>query len=183
MKRKTLKIVVLAGLAVLLAGFVLPERLVIPVADAGAADWNHDTFWYAPWGISGTHKGIDIFADSGTPAVAASSGIVVFQGTLGRGGSVVVVLGPKWRFHYYAHMERSDARLGQWISRGAPLGTVGTTGNAAGKPPHLHYSIFTAVPYPWQARNWPRPAGIGRNRPAAASLVVEYARHVRPPRS
>jgi hypothetical protein len=29
----------------------------------------------------------------------------------------------------------------------------------------------------------PRPAGIRRHRPAAASLVVEYARHVLPPRS
>ncbi|MDH3597151.1 MAG: M23 family metallopeptidase [Rhodospirillales bacterium] len=151
--RRTLRISALAGLAVLLAGFAVPERLVVPVAGANGTDWNHGTFWYAPWGRSGVHKGIDIFADAGTPAVAASSGVVVFQGTLGRGGTVVVVLGPKWRFHYYAHMERSDVRLGQWLSPGEALGAVGTTGNAAGKPPHLHYSIFTAIPYPWQARS------------------------------
>jgi hypothetical protein len=29
----------------------------------------------------------------------------------------------------------------------------------------------------------PRPSGIRRHRPAAASLVVEYALHVIPPRS
>ena len=154
--RRTLRISALAGLAVLLAGFAVPERLVVPVAGASDRDWNHGTFWYAPWGRSGVHKGIDIFADTGTPAVAASSGFVVFRGRLGLGGNIAVVLGPKWRFHYYAHMERTDVRIGTWVWRGEPLGTVGTTGNAAGKPPHLHYSIVTPVPYPWRARGGPQ---------------------------
>lgn len=30
------------------------------------------------------------------------------------------------------------------------IGTVGTTGNAAGKPPHIQDSIMTAIPYVWQ---------------------------------
>ena len=29
------------------------------------------------------------------------------------------------------------------------LGTVGDTGNAKGKPPHLHYAITTPFPYWW----------------------------------
>ena len=66
------------------------------------------------------------------------------------------MLGPKWRFHYYAHMKRTEVRIGTWVWGGEALGAVGTTGNAAGKPPHLHYSIFTAVPYPWRARRGPQ---------------------------
>ena len=150
--RRTLWVVVLTSFAILLAGFALPERLVVPVAGASNADWNHDTFWHAPWGRSGVHKGIDIFASHQTPVVAASSGLVVFRGSFGLGGNIAVVLGPKWRFHYYAHMERVDVRFGNWVWRGEGLGAVGTTGNAAGKPAHLHYSIFTPVPYPWRAR-------------------------------
>jgi murein DD-endopeptidase MepM/ murein hydrolase activator NlpD len=78
--RCTLLIIALAGLAALLAGFAVPERLVVPAAGASDRDWNHDAFWHAPWGRSGVHKAIDIFADAGTPAVAASAGIVVLQG-------------------------------------------------------------------------------------------------------
>ena len=114
-------------------------------------DWNHDTFWYGPWGQSGVHKGIDIFAAEGTAVLAAAPGPVLFRGTLGRGGTVVISLGPKWRFHYYAHLSRADVGPGDWLARGATLGAVGTTGNAAGKPPHLHYTIGTLVPYPWRA--------------------------------
>ncbi len=161
MKRKALTLVALAAAAILVAGFLLPQRLVIPVAGATTADWNHGTFWHHPWGPSGVHKGIDIFADENTPAVAATGGLVVFQGSLGRGGRVVLVLGPRWRLHYYAHLSRIDVGVGRWLARGEALGAVGTTGNAAGKPPHLHYSVFTPIPYPWRLRigpqGWLRP--------------------------
>ena len=33
---------------------------------------------------------------------------------------------------------------------GKKIGTVGTTGNAVGKPPHLHYAVVTPVPYVWR---------------------------------
>ncbi|MDJ0939743.1 MAG: M23 family metallopeptidase [Woeseiaceae bacterium] len=141
----------LSALATLLvAGYLLPERLIIPVEGATTRDWNEQTFWYEPWGVSGVHKGIDIFAPAGQPVIAATGGVVVFSGTLGIGGNVVVVLGPKWRFHYYAHLKRRDVSFGRFVGRGARLGTVGNSGNAAGTPSHLHYSIATLIPYPWR---------------------------------
>jgi peptidoglycan LD-endopeptidase LytH len=39
---------------------------------------------------------------------------------------------------------------------GRETGAVGATGNAAGKPPHLHYVIATLVPYPWRITNEPQ---------------------------
>lgn len=65
-------------------------------------------------------------------------------------GNVVAVLGPKWRIHYYAHLSSISVRQWSTIKRGQQIGAVGTTGNAAGKPPHLHYSIVTAIPYIWR---------------------------------
>lgn len=61
------------------------------------------------------------------------------------------MLAPKWRLHYYAHLDSLDTYPGQPVLAGSRLGAVGTTGNARGKPAHLHYAIITLLPYPWLA--------------------------------
>jgi len=153
MNPKKVKIVFGAIAAVLLlllaVGFCLPDRLVIPVKGATKSDWNAKSFWFSPWGKSGVHKGIDIFAKEGTPVIAASSGFVVQAGFTPGGGNVVSVLGPKWRIHYYAHLKSIGVSNGEFVSQGSEIGTVGSTGNAAGKQPHLHYAIITQIPYVW----------------------------------
>lgn len=144
------KIVAGLALAVTITGLLIPETLTIPVKGATTADWNARTFWFRPWGKSGVHRGIDIFAKEGVAVVASTPGIVVYAGTLRDGGNTVAILGPKWRIHYYAHLKSSTVLYGQFISRGREIGSVGTTGNAVGKPPHLHYSIITQIPYVWR---------------------------------
>jgi len=147
---KKTKIVIIALTGVLLVGFVLPERLVIPVQGASEQDWNHDTFWHEPWGKSGVHKGIDIFSNAGTPVIASTYGVVVFKGKIKLGGNVIAVLGPKWRVHYYAHLKDFNVNSGSFVNTAETIGSVGTSGNAQGKPPHLHYSIITLLPYLWR---------------------------------
>jgi len=141
----------IAGMAVFLAGLMVPERLVIPVQGAIRSDWNPESFWYSPWGPSGVHKGIDIFAKEGTPVLSAVPGFVFFTGKILLGGNVVGVLGPRWHIHYYAHLGEIKTNGWHFVSKGEILGTVGATGNAAGKPPHLHYAIVTPIPYLWRA--------------------------------
>jgi murein DD-endopeptidase MepM/ murein hydrolase activator NlpD len=136
--------------ALLIAVLLIPERAVIPVAGASARDWNPRSFWFAPWGRSGVHKGIDIFAPRGRPVVAATAGVVLFRGEIADGGTVIAVLGPKWRVHYYAHLDTLAPDARGWVSTGTPLGTVGDSGNARGKPPHLHYSVLSLLPLPWR---------------------------------
>src|SRR3569833_4037881 len=63
-----------------------------------------------PWGKSVTHKGVDIFAKAGTPIHPSTPGLVVYTGEIERGGNVVLVLGPKWRLHYYAHLQQIETR-------------------------------------------------------------------------
>ena len=132
------------------APFLLPEKLAIPVEGASAQDWNHQTFWHEPWGSSGVHKGIDIFAPAATPVIASTYGLVVFRGNIALGGNVVIVLGPKWRFHYYAHLKDFNVKPGSVVTSSEMIGLVGNSGNAKGKPPHLHYSIITLIPYLWR---------------------------------
>lgn len=141
---------VLISVAVIFSiGFVVPEPHRIPVDGATSSDWNKDSFWYEPWGSSGVHKGVDIFATKGTPVMAATNMLVVYRGRIRKGGNIVVGLGPKWRLHYFAHLEKIDADAGLFLSSGSKVGTVGDSGNAKGKPPHLHFSILSAFPLPW----------------------------------
>jgi murein DD-endopeptidase MepM/ murein hydrolase activator NlpD len=99
------------------------------------------------------HQGIDIFARRGTPVISPVDGVVIGKGQDRLGGNVVRVLGPGHQVHYFAHLDAfSDVDRGDWVAPGAILGFVGTTGNARGTPPHLHYGIYTAGgavnPYP-----------------------------------
>ncbi|MBC7756888.1 MAG: M23 family metallopeptidase [Bdellovibrio sp.] len=138
-------------MAIILAlGLCIPQRRVIPVQNATAKDWNVNSFWFAPWGKSGVHKGIDIFAKKGTPVLASTSGLVLFTGNIAMGGNVIAVLGPKWRIYYYAHLQNIYTKSGGMANKGDVIGSVGDSGNAKGKPPHLHYSVLSLVPYPWQ---------------------------------
>lgn len=134
-------------LVIIIIGFFIPQNMIIPVQGATVNDWAKDSFWAYPWGSSITHKGIDIFADRSTPVLASTNGIVIYTSEGGKGGKSVMVLGPKWRFHYYAHLNEVQAFPFQPLKRGTVLGTVGDTGNAKGKPPHLHYAITTPFPY------------------------------------
>lgn len=151
-KRKLLII----SLTILASGFLIPENFHMPVNGAHQNDYNQKSFWYYPWGKSGTHKGVDIFAKEGTSIFATTSGVVIYKGVMGRGGNVIIVLGPKWRLHYYAHLQDFTTILFDFVSAGEQIGTVGTTGNAKGKPPHLHYSIMSFLPYFWRADGSPQ---------------------------
>lgn len=131
-------------------GFLWPENGRIPVQGASSADWNAESFWYFPWGKSGTHKGVDIFAKRHTPVEALAGGLVVHTGNLSRGGKIVLILGPKWRLQYYAHLETIETKAWTWVSSGERIGSVGDSGNAKGKSPHLHFSLVTPIPYPWR---------------------------------
>jgi hypothetical protein len=48
------------------------------------------------------------------------------------------------------HLESISVNSFDIISAGQKMGTVGDSGNAKGKPPHVHYSIVSLLPYPWR---------------------------------
>jgi peptidoglycan LD-endopeptidase LytH len=98
------------------------------------------------------HEGIDLFAPRGTPVRSTTRGLVTKVGTNRLGGQVVGVLGPGWEWHYYAHLDSFGRfRQGDLVNEGDVIGYVGSTGNARGTPPHLHYGIYrrgAINPYP-----------------------------------
>ena len=117
-------------------------EIVVPVVGVEATEIA-DTYG-APRGADRRHEGIDIFAPRGTYIVSATEGIVARIGENRLGGTIVFVLGPGGERYYYAHLDSVDPMLtiGQRVGTSTILGRVGTTGNAAGTPPHLHFGIY-----------------------------------------
>lgn len=89
------------------------------------------------------HQGQDMFADCGTPLVAALGGVVKRAGTEGAGGNYVVIHGKDRRDYVYMHLaEPPPVKDGQRVESGQPIGRVGDSGNADGC--HLHFELWTA---------------------------------------
>lgn len=86
---------------------------------------------------------------------SSTVGIVLFTSDGKKSGKFVTILGPKWRIHYYAHLDEVKTRPLAFVTQNTEIGTVGNTGNAATTPAHLHYSIATGVPYPWRIDDAP----------------------------
>lgn len=94
------------------------------------------------WGNG--HEGTDVFAPAGAELVAVADG-VVRQDTTPKGGHVVYLTEPDGTRYYYAHLDAFSHPLmpgeTRRVSAGDSLGYVGTSGNARGKAPHLHFEV------------------------------------------
>ena len=101
------------------------------------------------------HRGIDIFADRNTPAVAAADGRIRRAEKSNSLGGNVIWLSARGRSLYYAHLDSILTTQGEQVQKGDTLGLVGTSGNARSTPPHLHFGIYgpgSAVdPFPFIA--------------------------------
>jgi peptidoglycan LD-endopeptidase LytH len=137
-------------LLIILIGLILPSHLIIPVHNATPDDWNRQSFWYYPWGDSGVHKGIDIFAPKGTDVIAPIAGIVLAATQSNKGGKTIYLLGPKWRVYYFAHLDTFFVGAGKLVTQNSVIGKVGNSGNAGNKASHLHFSIYSIIPHFWE---------------------------------
>ena len=94
--------------------------------------------WGQPREGGRRHEGTDLFAHRGTPVVASVSGTVEHV-TGARAGNAYYLRGDDGHTYYGAHLDTLSAS-GR-VERGTELGTVGSTGNAKGTTPHLHFEI------------------------------------------
>jgi hypothetical protein len=101
-------------------------------------------YGYRKHPISGKYKfhdGIDFGVPYGTPVLAVASGKIMYQGTLGGYGNVVVIDHGGGYSSLYGHLSGylTNGAVGTFIPAGAPIATVGSSGNSTG--PHLHLNI------------------------------------------
>jgi murein DD-endopeptidase MepM/ murein hydrolase activator NlpD len=136
------------------------SQLVMPIKGVSRRDIA-DT-WHAARGSDRKHEGQDIFARLGTSVLSATDGYVVEIGENSLGGKTVSVVGAGGRVYYYAHLDSYGQNLyeGDHVTTQTVLGYVGSTGNAIGTPPHLHFGVYegtsTINPLPLLTR---RPDG------------------------
>ena len=86
------------------------------------------------------HAGEDIGAPSGTPILAADSGMATVIADNGHGyGNYIMINHGGGRVTLYAHMSAFAISNGATVSQGQVIGYVGSTGNSTG--PHLHFEV------------------------------------------
>jgi len=132
---------------------------VCPVQNAGKFDFSNS--FGAPRHGGRNHAGNDIFAKRGTPVLASMSGTLT-RADGSRAGIAYYIEGEDGTTYYGAHLDSMSVSGGR-VERGQRIGTVGTTGNANGTPPHLHFEVrpgggASIDPYGY-LRTWCRGSG------------------------
>jgi len=85
------------------------------------------------------HKGIDIDGAREERVLAAADGEVVFSGTMGGFGTVVMIDHGGRLLTVYAHLSRSICSLEDQVQTGQTIGYVGMSGRTNGT--HLHFEV------------------------------------------
>ena len=86
-----------------------------------------------------THPGNDFRASYGEAVFATATGRVASAGYDGGYGNMVEIDHGDGLATRYAHLSEIAVKVGQFVSAGAVVGHVGTTGRSTG--PHLHYEV------------------------------------------
>jgi murein DD-endopeptidase MepM/ murein hydrolase activator NlpD len=107
----------------------------------------------ARWGV--THYGVDIANSIGTPIYAVTSGVVRRAGAATGFGQAVYILGDDGYVTVYGHVNQYFVSVGERVSAGEQIATVGNRGQSTG--PHLHFEVHSGGslysnqlnPVPW----------------------------------
>lgn len=99
-------------------------------------------------GKTGFHKGIDMAAVKGTPVSAALAGKVIEAQYLpGYGNTILLSHSKRFRTRY-AHLHKLLVEVGQAVTSGQLIGTVGSTGHVlkskfGSSGSHLHFEVYS----------------------------------------
>ena len=86
------------------------------------------------------HLGVDLRASKGIPIYAAADGLVTKVSSTGSYGKLVVIDHGNGVTTKYAHCNSFNVSVGDTVTRGQQIATVGSTGNATGNI--LHYEVL-----------------------------------------
>ena len=113
--------------------------------------------WHNAIDISGSGYGSNIYAANNGVVVTVKGGCVRGNYSCnGRGGNYVVINHNSNNYYtIYMHLKDIKVRVGEVVSRGEVIGTMGNTGNVYPRPTssnpyggtHLHFGLYIGEPY------------------------------------
>ena len=116
------------------------ELFILPISASfrwsSPYGWRSDPFT----GVRSFHTGTDMACPEGTPILAAMSGKIADVGTNRTYGNYIIINHGNGYQTLYAHMSKTIATKGQWVTQGSKIGLVGSTGYSTG--PHLHFMVY-----------------------------------------
>lgn len=86
------------------------------------------------------HSGIDIGGSTGDPIYAAADGIVTETGFSNSRGRYIVIKHPSGLSTRYFHLYRIETEANAKVSKGDPIGQMGSSGRSTGT--HLHFEVL-----------------------------------------
>lgn len=92
--------------------------------------------------ITRFHSGTDFAGAPGSPVLAAASGVVVLADMLNVRGRATVIDHGWGIFTGYWHQAEQYVQVGDRVSVGQVIGTIGSTGRVSG--PHLHWELWVS---------------------------------------
>ncbi len=141
----------LLGCGLLVGGRELPyvnwRRLAPPLAHQPLVlrhDAKGDGRFQAPRSGNRRHRGVDIVGTLNSPVRAVRSGRVV-EAKFHRGlGQYVEIQHDAHLRTLYAHLNERSVAVGDRVTQGAVIGTLGKTGNARSSliTPHVHFEVL-----------------------------------------
>ncbi len=111
---------------------VLGKYRITSPYGAMRVDENDKPLWH--------HSGVDFGAETGTPIISPSEGIVLFADSLILQGNCIVIDHGAGIKSVYFHLNKLYVKEGQVVKKKEIIGSVGATGLSTG--PHLHFGIY-----------------------------------------
>lgn len=98
------------------------------------------------WRWGKLHEGLDISGTGyGSPIYAANNGTVDRAGYTSTNGNYIYINHNNGYYSIYAHLASINVTVGQAVSMGDKIGTMGQSGYAFGT--HLHFGIYRGYPF------------------------------------
>jgi murein DD-endopeptidase MepM/ murein hydrolase activator NlpD/Sec-independent protein translocase protein TatA len=127
---------------------ISPDGFVFPQKTTKSTLTKHNPAWCSTSQANCHHdyNAADIFADTGTPVLAAKGGTVVFgrNQPTGGTGSIIVIKGDDNNIYSYIHLKSGSVKFeqsGVKVKAGDQIAEVGTNEDAQNTPSHLHFDV------------------------------------------